>query len=142
MSHPIHPAIVHFPIVFWTMATMSDLLSIWLGEKVTEISGMLLVSGTMAVVLAFFAGLMELDKIKDQSSAMFVVNKHIGFATLSCIFYMSSLFVRINGTTFMPPDIISISLSIAGFICLCITGYLGGMLVYKYGIGVKTQGVN
>ena len=104
-----------------------------------EISGMLLVLGIITAVIAMFVGLNELDKIKEESPAKPVVNKHMIFALLTSFLYSSSLFMRMEGTTFVNPDLIALCLSIAGFICLCITGFLGGTLVYKFGIGVEER---
>ena len=31
MSHPLHPALVHFPIACWSLATVTDLASLYWG---------------------------------------------------------------------------------------------------------------
>jgi uncharacterized membrane protein len=39
--------------------------------------------------------------------------------------------------TFTRPDAIGIAVGAAGFIALCLTGWVGGKLVYVHGVGVE-----
>jgi uncharacterized membrane protein len=43
--HPLHPAIVHFPIACWSLAVVADFASLLLGEAAWQWSGGPLVVG-------------------------------------------------------------------------------------------------
>src|SRR5690606_40767462 len=45
MKHPLHPALVHFPIACWTLATLADIGSRWWGEPAWRSAGGLLLIG-------------------------------------------------------------------------------------------------
>tara|TARA_R110002074_G_scaffold402329_1_gene607429 strand:- start:160683 stop:161111 length:429 start_codon:yes stop_codon:yes gene_type:complete len=139
MSHPIHPILVHFPIAFWSFATLGDLLSLKYGERLSEITGACLILGILMALVAMGGGLFDLLKVKSDSPAMKVLNLHIVFVVITWGLYASSLFLRIEEKTLVQAGVLEVGLSVAGFICLCVTGFLGGRLVYEYGVGVDNK---
>ena len=136
MKHPMHPILVHFPIATWFLATIADIASLFTNEQVGWVAGVLLVIGTITALLAMMTGLLELGKIDQQSPAIKIANQHMILIMISWSFYAVSLFMRLNGTQIEQPGPIAISLSIIGLIFLCSAGWMGGKLVYEYGIGV------
>lgn len=137
MRHPVHPILVHFPIAFWSFATLGDLLSLKYGERLSEITGACLILGTLMALVAMGGGLFDLLKIRSETPAMKVLNQHIIIVVITWSLYASSLFLRIEEKTLIQVGTLEVGLSVAGFLCLCISGYLGGNLVYKYGVGVE-----
>lgn len=137
MSHPLHPALVHFPIACWSLATAGDLASLYWGEPAWRFAGMSMAIGVFAAVAAMAAGLFELLKIENGSPAMRDANRHmlLMMAAWSC--YAASLFLRLDGIVLAGPGALEIGLSASGFVVLCIGGWLGGKLVYRHGIGVR-----
>ncbi len=137
MAHPVHPALVHFPVACWSLATIGDLTSlVFHDQRVWFISGVLLVLGLVAALAAMLAGLFELRKINEESPAMRVAVWHMSLVVIVWGLYGLSLFMRLNGVTLMEPDGVAIGLSVLGFLALCAAGWLGGALVYEHGIGV------
>ncbi len=65
MRHPLHPALVHFPIACWSLAVVSDFASLWLGESAWRWSGGLLAVGCVVALAAMLAGLMEFSRIPE-----------------------------------------------------------------------------
>ncbi|MDC8445223.1 MAG: DUF2231 domain-containing protein [Nitrosomonas sp.] len=139
MKHPIHPMLVHFPLATWFLATMADIASLFTNEQTGWVAGVLLVVGTITALPAMMTGLLELGKIDQQSPAMRVANQHMILIMTSWSFYAVSLFLRLNGTQLEQPELAAIAFSILGFISLCSAGWLGGKLVYEYGVGIHTQ---
>ncbi|SFE54747.1 DUF2231 domain-containing protein [Nitrosomonas sp. Nm166] len=139
MKHPIHPILVHFPIATWFLATIADVTSLFTNEQVGWVAGVLLVIGITTALLAMVTGLIELGKIDQQSPAIKIANQHMILIMVSWSFYAVSLFMRLDGTRLEQPDLIAIALSIVGLIFLCIAGWMGGKLVYEYGIGVHSD---
>ncbi len=137
MAHPVHPALVHFPVACWSLATIGDLASlVFHDQRVWFVSGVLLVLGLIAALAAMLAGLFELRKINEESAAMRVAVWHMSLVVIAWGLYGLSLFMRLNGAALMAPDGVAIGLSVLGFLTLCAAGWLGGALVYEHGIGV------
>ncbi len=139
MAHPIHPALVHFPIACWSLATIGDIAGLQWGVQVWWLSGTLLQLGLITALAAMVAGLIDLGKIAEESPAMQLANWHMRLVVSAWSLYAASLFMRLNGTTLTPPSITAIGLSVAGFLLLGVAGWLGGQLVYGHGIGVDKQ---
>ena len=137
MRHPLHPALVHFPIACWSLATAADLASLAYGEPAWRFAGVLLLAGIGFSIPAMLAGLFELAKLAQDSPAIKDVNRHMimVMAALSC--YLASLFLRLHGMHFVEPDLLAIGLSVLGFLCLGVAGWLGGRLVYGHRLGVS-----
>lgn len=137
MRHPLHPALVHFPIACWSLATAADLASLAWGEPAWRFAGVLLLAGIGFAIPAMLAGLPELAKVAGDNPAIKDVNRHMimVMSALSC--YVASLFLRLHGTSFVEPGLPAIGLSVLGFLCLGVAGWLGGKLVYGHRLGVS-----
>ena len=66
-------------------------------------------------------------------------NQHMILIMISWSFYAVSLFMRLEGMHLEQPGLAAIALSIIGFIFLCGAGWMGGKLVYEYGVGVHSD---
>lgn len=139
MKHPMHPILVHFPIAAWFISTIGDIAGLFTNEQVSWGAGVLLVIGTITALFAMISGLIEFSKIDPQNPAMKIANQHMMFVMISWSFYAVSLFLRLDGTNLGQPGAIAIIMSLMGLISLCIAGWLGGKLVYEYGIGTQTR---
>lgn len=139
MKHPIHPMLVHFPLATWFFATIADIASLFTNEQTGWVAGVLLVTGTITALPAMMTGLLELGKIDQQSPAMKVANQHMILIMVSWSFYAVSLFFRLDDTQLAQPGLAALAFSILGFISLCSAGWLGGKLVYEYGVGIHTH---
>ncbi len=136
MAHPLHPALVHFPVACWSLSTLGDVASLAIGDpRVWFVSSVLLVLGLITALAAMTAGLFELKKIDEDSPAMKVANLHMYLVTTAWAVYALSLYLRVSGSVVVRPNGFAIALSVAGFFLLCVAGWLGGTLVYGYGIG-------
>ena len=135
MRHPLHPALVHFPIACWSLATAADLASLWWGTPAWRLAGVLLVVGTVTAIAAMATGMVELLKVGGDHPATRDLDRHMLLAMATWGLYAASLLLRLQGTALARPDAIGLGLSMAGFVCLCMTGWLGGTLVYGHGLG-------
>ena len=139
MKHPLHPALVHFPIACWSLATMADLASLAWGKPAWMLAGVLLTVGTVTAIAAMATGFIELLKVDADHPATRDLNRHMILVMTAWGFYAASLFLRLKGTTLTRPDAVGIGLSLAGFVCLVVAGWLGGKLVYGHGLGVTKR---
>jgi uncharacterized membrane protein len=137
MRHPLHPALVHFPIACWSLATAADLASPVWGEPAWRLAGVLLVAGIGFSIPAMLAGFLELAKVADDNPAIKDVNRHMIMVMSALTCYVVSLFLRLHGTELIEPGLLAIGLSVLGFLCLGVAGWLGGKLVYGHRLGVS-----
>lgn len=140
-THPLHPMLVHFPIACWSLATLVDLISMVyrISHNSAEwLAGLLIVAGLVLAIPAMIAGLMDMIKIKPQSPALKIVNQHMTFVMVTWLLYSLSLYLRMNGTAISAPSLLAVAVSLLALVCLGITGWLGGKMVYELGVGVKS----
>lgn len=139
MRHPLHPALVHFPIACWSLATAADVASVWWGEPAWQFSAVLMAIGLVTAIATMAAGLFELMQLDADHPAMADVNRHMLLAMAAWCLYAASLLLRLEGIHPTAPTALDIGLSVTGFIVLGFTGWLGGKLVYGYGVGMEKQ---
>ena len=137
MKHPLHPALVHFPVACWSLATLADIAGQWSTRwPFWQWSLGLLVVGCATGLAAAGAGLLELLKLSPVGPAMAVANHHMLMALTAWGLYAFSLLLRMDGMQPVPPGALALVLSGLGFLALGVTGWLGGKLVYVHGAGV------
>ena len=135
MRHPLHPALVHFPIASWSLASAADLASLYLGQPAWWLAGVLMTIGLVTAIPAMGAGFMELMRLPEDSAAIKDVNRHMLMVMAAFCLYLVSLLMRVDAMRLQAPGMLAIALSLAGFICLGIAGWLGGKLVYGHRLG-------
>lgn len=134
LRHPLHPALVHFPVACWSLAVAADFAGLWLGETAWRWSGGLLAVGCAMALAAMLAGLMELPRVPE-GAAMQTAYWHMGAMLLACTAFLVRLLWRLEDWRPLEPDAVSLLLDTAGFFCLAAGGWLGGRLVYHHGVG-------
>ena|SRR5579871_4153926 len=135
-GHPLHPALVHFPVVCWTVTPacygvylLGRDLAFWHYAFWCNALGVAL------ALLAMAAGFMDLMAIRP-GPAQDVGQRHmLLMATAWCV-YTVVLVICPAGT---PPSSAlawaGLSLSAVGFLLLAVGAYAGARLVYDFGIG-------
>ncbi|WP_313621888.1 DUF2231 domain-containing protein [Achromobacter sp.] len=136
--HPLHPALVHFPVACWSLAVAADFAGLWFGEAAWRWSGGLLAVGCGMAVLAMLAGMLELSRIPD-GPALRVAYWHMGVMLVAATLFTLRLVLRLEQWRPLEPDAVSLMLDAAGFVCLAAGGWLGGALVYRYGVGRSSE---
>src|SRR3546814_19406485 len=95
--HPLHPALVHFPVACWSLATIADVASLWIGQPAWWLAGVLMVIGTIAAVAAMGAGLFEFASIAEGRQALADARRHMLMAKAAGVAYAASLLLRLAG---------------------------------------------
>lgn len=134
MRHPLHPALVHFPIACWSLAVVADFAGLLYGEAAWRWSGGLLAVGCGMALLAMTAGLLEMSRVPE-GPALRDTYWHMGAMMTALTFFSCRLLLRLEHLQPLAPDALSLWLDAGGFIALAIGGWLGGKLVYGHGIG-------
>jgi uncharacterized membrane protein len=139
LGHPLHPAIVHFPIALLLSATIADLawLAGWTGD--VHLGAVMMAGGLAAGLVAMAAGMVDFISL-DEVIVPYAL-QHIGAVGLAWIGYAAALYLRRDvfaggsalGTASIVASLVSACLLAAG-------GWLGGRLVYSFGAGVRKRG--
>ncbi|HEY3858763.1 MAG TPA: DUF2231 domain-containing protein [Gammaproteobacteria bacterium] len=136
-GHPLHPALVHFPVVCWTVIPVLDLgylltqapawwqASFWCG-----------VVGAAMGLVAMCAGFMDLMAMAEEHPGQAVAERHMMLmGSAWCLAVVALILQRPDRI----PDAMqawgSFSLSAAGFLSLGLGAYQGARLVYDFGVG-------
>jgi uncharacterized membrane protein len=140
VSHPLHPALVHFPVAGWSLATAADIASPWLGEPAWRFAAVSMAVGCVVALVAMAAGLWEFARLGEGHPALPVANRHMLFAMAAFCAYATSLALRWSQGQLHAAGILALAASIVGFALLGATGWLGAQLVYAHAVGVSPEG--
>lgn len=135
MRHPLHPALVHFPIACWSLATAADVAHLAGVDGMVVASAALMAIGVATALAAIAAGLYELLRLGNGHPAEAAVQRHMVWALTAWACYAASLFLRLDGVHPSTPGALALVLGALGFGCLAVAGWLGGTLVYSHGVG-------
>lgn len=140
-GHPLHPALVHFPIGLWGAGVASELAGWFLGQPLwwtLAFAGQ--AAGCVMAVPAMLAGFLDLNAIPQGHRARDVAVGHM--AAMASAWTLFALGAALRG---WPPDAAPapwVSLvALAGFAAVTLGGWLGGKLVYGFGVGVGVVAV-
>jgi uncharacterized membrane protein len=134
-GHPIHPMLVPFPIAFLVGALLTD-LAFWGTSDAfwARASFWLVAAGLVMGAVAAIAGLIDFLTIERARSLTAAWVHFLGNA-LALLLALWNLVHRLGdvGAAVLPTGII---LSAVVVVIFLVTGWLGGELAYRYGIGM------
>lgn len=135
-GHPIHPMIIPFPIVCFIGTLVTDIVykqnhdAGW-----ATASHWLLIVGLIMAALAAVTGLTDFfgDKRVQSSDAI----KHMLANVTAVVLELVNLLMRLHNDDFIASTGVYISALVV--LILVYSGWMGGELVYKHGIGVHDR---
>lgn len=135
-GHPLHPAVVHFPIALLLSASAADLA--WLAGLTGDVHiGAVLMAGGLAMgLVAMGAGLFDFTRL-DPAVVPHAV-RHMSVVGTAWTGYAIALYLRrdtLSGGVDLSSA--SVALSLLSALFLSLGGWLGGRLVYTFGAGVS-----
>ena len=135
LGHPIHQMLIVFPLGLLGMAVIFDIVSLALGQGYwSEIALWMIVAGILTGLMAAPFGFIDWLAIPARTRAKRIGAVHgIGNVVVLLLFAASAV-TRWDQPQ-SPPDL-AFALSIAGLCLALITGWLGGELVGRLGVGV------
>src|SRR3954464_961187 len=140
--HPVHPMLIPFPIALWVFSLVADVIYLWRGNLVWRdwIAFYALLGGIIGAVLAAVFGIIDWLSIKDREVKK-VADWHARLNVIALLIFAASFYLRtIGGSRWVSGSYtIPFVLSVIGIILITISGYLGGELVFKHGVGVNPQ---
>ena len=140
-GHPVHPMLVPFPIALWSTSFAMD---IWFYfQRNTSwllISKFLIAAGCLGALAAAVPGLIDWTGLRDREVTK-IANWHARLNIAALIVFALSLYFRMQRGSHLVGDHLTIPfiLSAVGMVLIGISGWLGGEMAYRYGVGVAPQ---
>lgn len=134
----LHPALTHFPIGFFASASLVAIGNVLDVFDFTEVVTVLLVAGLASSTLTVATGFWEFWKLGESGDKELerTLWLHMGIVATALTVYLAALFVHFGGSEFF-----SLILMIVGFAVLTLGSHFGGILVYRFGVGVGRKTV-
>src|SRR3954469_7438384 len=141
-SHPIHPMLVMFPFGLWTTSFIFDVLGrVFDNSNLFAAGFYVLVAGCVGALLAAIPGAIDLfTVVPPNSSARQRGYIHAGMNVIALLLFIFIAWRR--GNSQAVPDNVSLLLSFLGIAGICVSGWLGGTLVYRNQIGIDRRYAN
>jgi uncharacterized membrane protein len=139
-GHPIHPMLIPFPLALWATSFAVDVLFYFLRHPtLLIIAKFLIAAGCLGAIAAAIPGIIDWLAIKN-GDAKRAANWHARLNIAALVIFAISLFLRLGSYSGMVGRRLTIPflLSLVGMILISISGWLGGELVFRYGMG-QTQ---
>ena len=135
LGHPIHQMLIVLPLGLLTGAVVFDLLYLILNRATfVTVSYYLIPAGVLSGLLAAVFGLVDFTAIPRGSRARGVGVRHALGNVVVLLLFTGSWLMR--GDSSAQPGTLALVLSFAGAGLSLITGWLGGELVDRLGVGV------
>jgi uncharacterized membrane protein len=137
--HPLHPLIVPIPIGALVLAFVSDVLSMTTDDATyIAISSFLLLAGIITSVLAAVLGIIEMMGVS-RARTMGLAWAHGGLNVLALILATISYLTRWSFVgDDAPTSVGGFQVTLTGIVAvlLLVSGWIGGEMSYKHGVGV------
>jgi len=131
--------LVHFPIVFWTCAVVADVVgSVTQALLAAQLAAGSLALGCASGLLAMIAGAFDFIGLPQDSPARDAAVVHFMAMCSAWVFFLVAL--ALHGYPPKPANLAALLTTAAGFVIMAYGGWLGGKLVYEYGVGRKPAG--
>ena len=136
LGHPVHPMLIVFPLGLLATAVVFDILYLVFGNSLLPTASYYMIAaGILGGLLAAIFGFIDWLALPNATRAKNLGLWHgLGNVVIVGLF-AASWFLRGNNDDFIP-DSLALTLSFAGTVLALITGWIGGELVYRLGVGV------
>jgi uncharacterized membrane protein len=134
-GHPLHPMFIVFPLGLLATAVIFDLIALVThASRWTEVAYYLIGAGVIGGLAAAVPGWIDWLAIPARTRARRIGLIHgVGNVVVLVLFVMSWLLRRDNPAE---PPTEAVVAGLLGVVLVCMTGWLGGELVHRLGVGV------
>ncbi len=134
-NHPIHPMLVVFPIALWVFSLVCDVVYhagshnlFWKSVAFYAMAG-----GIVGALLAAIPGFIDYLSLTDRKVRN-IATTHMVLNLIVVLLFLFNLGFRYNASP--SGDLFGLVLSLIGIGFMCVSGWLGGSLVYEHRVGV------
>ena len=134
-GHPIHPILVVLPLGLWTFALVCDVATLLGGGQGWQATALYVTGGgVVGALLAAIPGLVDLLSITDAKVRRVAV-WHMVLNLLAVAVFAIAFWMRWQD----PASRAAMLLTFFGVLVIGGSGWLGGELVYRYGMGMQKR---
>lgn len=137
LRHPLHPALVHFPIACWTAVPVLDLLYLVLHAPLWwRCSYWVLAIGCVTALAAMALGLFDLMRLPAAHPGQRPAQRHMLLMGSAWTLFLVDLLLR--SPLHLPSAAMAwavFALSAIAFVVLLVGAWTGAELVYRHGVG-------
>ena len=141
-GHPVHPMLVAFPIGLWITSFAVDVLFYFqrYSTGLPLVSKFMIAAGCLGAVAAAIPGIIDWLSITN-SKVKRIANWHARLNIIALIVFAISLYFRMRaGAHWVNYNMrIPFLLSLLGVVLISISGWLGGELTFKHGVGAAPK---
>lgn len=133
----LHPSIVHFPISLLIVSVVLDAFGVGFRRaSLTQAGFYTLIIGSFGATAAVLSGPEE--SVKD-SASLTILHRHEFFAALMVMCCIALVGMRLGNAEGLYGSGVIGYLALGGglIVCVVLTGYFGGQMVYDHGVGVS-----
>ena len=136
-GHPVHSMLVSFPIGLWTTSFVADLIFYFhRNTSLLLISKFMIAAGIVGAIAAAIPGIVDWLALTEKDVTK-IANWHARLNIIALIIFAISLYFRMRaGAHWVHYGMrIPFLLSFLGVVLISISGWLGGELTFKHGVG-------
>jgi nitrite reductase/ring-hydroxylating ferredoxin subunit/uncharacterized membrane protein len=135
-GHPIHPALIPFPLAFFYGAFVADLAGLLLARPALwTTGGVLAAAGVVMGLVAAIPGTIDyLHTVPPRSTGRDRAQKHALVNVGAVVLFAAAWLLR--PADFWPPGLLVLGLEAVGVVLVTMGGWMGGTLVNRNQIGV------
>ena len=134
-GHPIHQMLIVFPLGLLATSLFFDVIALASGHRgLLQASWYMIAAGVISGLLAAVFGLIDYLSIPSGTRAKRIGALHGLGNVVVVLLFSASWFLRRDNPA--EPELLAVILSAAGFMLGGLTGWLGGELVDRLGVGV------
>ncbi|MCL4468612.1 MAG: DUF2231 domain-containing protein [Deltaproteobacteria bacterium] len=141
LDHPLHPPLTHFPISLLSVSLLWDVIGLWKADPFwSRMALWCIIAGLAIAVPAVITGISEYIHIPDSHRGLKTATLHMAvmFGALSS--YAISMVLRFTAPASPAhSNLVPLVFSGLGLVLISAGGWLGGELVFSYGIGVDKK---
>lgn len=135
LGHPIHPMLIVFPLGLLATSLVFDIIHWITGNGFfSEVAFWMITAGVIGGLLAAIFGLIDWIAIPAGTRAKTIGLWHGGGNVVIVLLFIVSWIIRLNNQA--NPNVFAYVLSVVGVALALVTGWLGGELVDRLGVGV------
>ena len=136
--HPVHPMLIVFPIGLWVFSLVCDIAyhggshdAFWKSAAFYSIAG-----GIVGAILAAIPGFIDYLSLTNRNVKK-TATTHMVINLLVVAIFVFNLGIRYNANA--SAEIFALALSLVGIGLMCVSGWLGGTMVYEHGVAVSDR---
>lgn len=136
-GHPLHAMLIVFPVGLLIFSLICDLFSLSVaGESAwTVVALYTMVGGFIGALVAAVPGLVDLLSLVNPAIKKIALI-HMSLNLLAVVLFAINIWLRVHGSATAGAPLL---LSVVGVGILAISGWLGGEMVHRHGVGVDPK---